>query len=244
MRARKLERHGRRGADQVSPAATPELEQVTRRVYSLGEVDYLAEVTRGTAQRWLTGYAYQGWKGQRVAQPPITPGTQTGEGASFLDLVEVVAIGRLRELGLSLNRIRQVVVNCQEILDVPRPLVTLQFKSDGREIFVDRGDVLVEVGLRKRMQAWNELLAPFLEELDYGVHEFARRWWPLGRGTPVVIDPDYGFGYPVIANSGVRTEIILERFKAGDLEDQIAADFNVDRIEVERALQFELKRAA
>mgnify|MGYP003947620521 CR=1 FL=1 len=59
-----------------------------------------------------------------------------------------------------------------------------------------------------------------------------------------MVDPDYGFGYPVIADSGVRTEIILERFKAGDLEKQIAEDFNVDPIDVERALQFELNRAA
>jgi len=58
------------------------------------------------------------------------------------------------------------------------------------------------------------------------------------------LDPDYAFGFPVIRNSGVRTEIILERFQAGDLHDQIAQDFNVDPIEVERALQFELSRAA
>jgi uncharacterized protein (DUF433 family) len=48
----------------------------------------------------------------------------------------------------------------------------------------------------------------------------------------------------VVADSGVRTEIILERFEAGDLHDQIAADFNLDPIEVERALQFEMKTRA
>jgi uncharacterized protein (DUF433 family) len=213
-------------------------------LYGYGEADYLANVSRGTARRWLAGYAYQDAGGRPVRRPPMTAPSEEPEGVSFLDLVEVVAIGRLKEMGLSLTRIRQVVANCQEILGVSRPLVTLRFKSDGREIFVDRGDVLIEVGLRKRMQAWNELLHPFLEELDYGAHELARRWWPLGRKVPVVIDPEYGFGYPVVANSGVRTEIILERFKAGDLEEQIVRDFNVKPIEVERALQFELNRAA
>ncbi len=95
------------------------------------------------------------------------------------------------------------------------------------------------------MRAWTDVLEPFLHDLDYDAElELANRWWPLGKVIPIVVDPDYGYGFPVIVKSGVRTEIILERFQAGDLEDQIAKDFNVERIEVERALQFELNRAA
>jgi uncharacterized protein (DUF433 family) len=42
----------------------------------------------------------------------------------------------------------------------------------------------------------------------------------------------------------VRTEIVLERFQSGDLEDEIARDFGITPLEVQRALQFELQRAA
>jgi uncharacterized protein (DUF433 family) len=163
---------------------------------------------------------------------------------SFVDLVEIIAIGRLKKIGFSLPSIREIVRNCQEILRVERPLATLKFKTDGREIFVVRSsDVLLEVGRRKGMQAWHEVLAPFLDDLDYS-GDLASRWWPLGHDKPIVVDPEYGFGLPVVANSGVRTEIIRERFQAGDLEEQIARDFNLDPIAVERALQFELQRAA
>ena len=213
--------------------------------YGFADADYLANVTRGTARRWLAGYAYHDTHGQRVVQPPITPGVlREEENVSFLDLVEIAAIGRLKEVGFSLRMIREIVRNCQEILAVPRPLTTLRFKTGGREIFVDRGDVLLEVGRKKRMRAWNEVLEPFLQELDYDANQFLARWWPLGRSTPVVIDPEYGFGFPVVAKSGVRTEIILERFRAGDLNEQISADFNIEQVDVERALQFELQRAA
>ena len=162
---------------------------------------------------------------------------------SFLDLVEIVAIGRLKQAGFSTRAIRQIVHNCQETLGVPRPLTTLRFKTDGRDVFVDQGDMLVEVGRRKRMQAWNDVLAPFLDALDY-TGDIASRWWPLGRDVPIVVDPEYGHGLPVVEGSGVRTEIIRERAEAGDLIQQIASDFNLDSSEVERALQFELKRAA
>jgi uncharacterized protein (DUF433 family) len=225
-----------RKTSQLGPA------YVLEPLYTYADADYLAGVSRDTSRRWLTGYSYQHAGGRRVSLPPVTAGAD-GQ-VSFVDLVEIIAIGRLKELGFALPTIRGIVRNCQEILHVERPLATLRFKAGGREIFVERpGAVLLEVGRRKGMQAWHEVLGPFLEDLDYS-KELASRWWPLGHDKPIVVDPEYGYGFPVVANSGVRTEIIRERFQAGDLEEQIARDFNLDPIAVERALQFELQRAA
>lgn len=229
-------------------AAQPHIEQpimdsISAPRYSFAEADRIAGVSRGTARRWLAGYTFHAASGQRILMPPMTSGRAEAEAASFLDVVEIVAIGGLKRAGFSTKAIRQIVQNCQEVLGVARPLTTLRFKVDGREVFVDRGEILVEVGRRKRMQAWNEVLAPFLVNLDY-TDEVASRWWPLGRDVPIVVDPERGHGLPVIEGSGVRTEIIRERAEAGDLVEQIASDFNLDRLEVERALQFELQRAA
>lgn len=238
MAVRATENEGRRDVSVRSDIA-----RLTSPRYSYGEADRLAGVSRGTSRRWLSGYSYRDADGQSVDLPPIMPGGSAAGAVSFLDVVEIVAVGGLKKAGISTRAIRQIVRNCQEILDVPRPLTTLRFKVGGRDVFVDRGDVLMEVGRRKRMQAWNEVLAPFLANLDY-THDIASRWWPLGRDVPIVVDPDYGHGLPVVAGSGVRTEIIRERAEAGDLVQQIASDFNLDCTEVERALQFELKRAA
>ena len=221
----------------------PDVAQLTAPRYAFSEADRLAGVSRGTARRWLSGYAYRDEAGRSVNLPPITPGSAESEAASFLDVVEIVAIGGLKRAGFSTRQIRQIVRNCQEILGVQRPLSTLKFKVGGRDVFVDHGDVLVDVGQRKRMQAWNDILEPFLANLDY-TDDVASRWWPLGRDVPIVVDPEYGQGLPVVEGSGVRTEIIRERAEAGDLIEQIASDFNLSSAEVERALQFELKRAA
>lgn len=83
----------------------------------------------------------------------------------------------------------------------------------------------------------------FIDALDYG-EGYIRAWWPRGRTTGVAVDPTLGFGLAVVASTGVRTEILLERFRAGDLVDEIASDFNLSRTEVERALQFEACLAA
>ncbi|MFN0071549.1 MAG: DUF433 domain-containing protein, partial [Chloroflexota bacterium] len=153
-------------------------------------------------------------------------------------LIEIVAIGALRAAGFSVRSIRQIVTNCEEIFQLPHPLASLKFKVGGGDVFVQAGNELVEVGRRKRMIAWNEFLSPFLNNLDYEF-DIARRWWPRGHEAYVVVDPEYGFGLPVIVGSGVRTEIVRERFTAGDSREQIADDFNLSALEVDHALRFE-----
>jgi uncharacterized protein (DUF433 family) len=58
----------------------------------------------------------------------------------------------------------------------------------------------------------------------------------------VVIDPDFGFGLPVIADSGVRTEIVLEQIEAGVDPASVARDFGISRDDVDYALAFEATR--
>ena len=144
-----------------------------------------------------------------------------------MDLVEVVVIGRLKEEGFRLRRIRQINEYCQQVLSASRPLVTERFRTDGRDVFVMASNgYLLDVLHGAGMQAWDEVLDPFLDTLDYE-DELARSWWPRGKEEPVVVDPDYGFGLPVISGSGVRTEIIAERRRAGDTDEKIADDFGV-----------------
>lgn len=227
------------------PGSTaPNFERLARPLYSYVEADRIACVSRGTSSRWLKGYKYWYLQDELREMPPITPESGHNGGVSFIDLIEVVAIGRLRLKGFSLKKIRQINEFCQATLHVDRPLVTETFKVKGHDIFVMVSEgYLLNVGLRRGMQAWDEVLDPFLDTLDYE-EELARRWWPRGKSEPVVVDPDYGFGLPVVAGTGVRTEIIAERKRAGDALEEIAYDFGVGVSEVEAAIRYELPDAA
>ena len=217
-------------------------DRLIKPMYSFAEADHLAGATAGTTRRWIKGYGYVR-NGKRIEQPPVTPRTADVVAASFFDLLEVVVISRLKKYGLSLGAVRRMVKNCVDLFEYERPLVQARFKTDGREVFVDQGDRLVEVGRRKREAAWNLVLEPFLAELHY-TDEWADQWRPLGPEQPILVDPEYGFGQPVIEGSGVRTEIIIERIRAGDLPDEIAKDFNVTSLQVYRAIQYEASRLA
>lgn len=223
-------------------------ERLARPLYSFAEADRLSGVTRGTSSRWLKGYKYwyapEEQRAMQRAMPPITSRHEPPGAVSFVDLVEVIAAGKLRQKGFSLRRIRQINEYCQLALNTDRPLVTETFKTNGRDIFVKaESGFLLDVLHQRGTQAWDEVLDPFLDTLDYE-DEMARRWWPRGKGEPIVVDPDYGFGLPVVWRSGVRTEIVAERFRAGDEQREIAYDFGISPEEVRAALRYEMPDAA
>lgn len=225
----------------MTTASIPEMLTATR--YSYADADRLAGVSRGTSKRWIEGYQHAG-AGETLLQPPVSRASQHQPGGvSFADLVEIAAIAGLRAHGFPVSTVRRIVENCEEQFATSYPLSTLRFKVGGRDVFVDDGSTLHDVLRHKGALAWDDVLGPFLETLDY--HEaFAVRWWPAGRSGHVVIDPAVGYGLPVIAGSGVRTEIIRERERAGDSWEQIARDFNISRSDVARAVEFEQLRAA
>lgn len=216
---------------------------VNRPLYNFAEADRIARVTPNTSRRWLKGYQF--WYGEeRRAMPPVTPGRGEQDAVSFVDLMEVAAVSKLRQKNISYKRIRQINSYCRLQLKVPRPLVTERFKIVGEDIFLAADfNVLLNVGREAGALAWREALEPFLEDVEYE-NQIARRWWPLGKDRSVMVDPDYGFGLPVVEGVGVRTEIIAERHRAGDSTDEIAYDFDVTPEQIDDALRWEMPKQA
>jgi uncharacterized protein (DUF433 family) len=53
----------------------------------------------------------------------------------------------------------------------------------------------------------------------------------------IVIDPECGFGRPVLTGTGVPISIIQERFKGGDSSSELARDYGVGVEAIEEALR-------
>jgi uncharacterized protein (DUF433 family) len=63
------------------------------------------------------------------------------------------------------------------------------------------------------------------------------------RGV-IVLDPRISFGRPVLDGTGIRTEIIVDRFRAGEPIDSLVSDYGRSREEIEAVLRSELPAAA
>jgi uncharacterized protein (DUF433 family) len=94
-----------------------------------------------------------------------------------------------------------------------------------------------------------DALASSLRRVDWDRQGLAVRLFPLVRaaGTEqprtIVIDPERGFGRPTLAGKGVRVDIVVERYRAGETIEELARDYGVSVELIDDAVRCELRAA-
>ena len=71
-------------------------------------------------------------------------------------------------------------------------------------------------------------------------------WKALAFDEPksVVIDPTMSFGRPSIAETGIATAIVAERYKADESVEALAKDYGVPASSIQEAIRCELQLEA
>lgn len=213
---------------------------VGRGLYGLDEAALLIGVPAATLRRWLVGHR-RSRDGTEVVDPPLwrpeLPRSDDRIVLSFSDLAEARVVDRLRRAGLGLRTIRDALRRAREVTGQERPLATERFRTDGRTIFLESlppGSEPHLLDLCRGQYAFHRVVAPALKDLDFeaGV---ARRWWPLGHGTRIVVDPHRALGQPIDAATGVHAWVLAEEVANGNDERAVAKLYDVAPATVRQA---------
>jgi uncharacterized protein (DUF433 family) len=218
-----------------------------RPMYTVGEAARWAKTTPQTARRWVLGYHY-GVSDKRRWSPPVTQHKPDEPFLTFQDITEVRTVARIRRLGIPLRRIREAIDFARSQLGIDRPLLSHRFLTDGRQLFM-RDDTTTPnyIALNRFGQmAWSELELA-MQDADYesiGDDMVAVRFWPAGRGVPILIDPMVNFGRPIAEPVGVRTETLSDRWSAGATIADLADEYSTTADVIEQAVRFESRPGA
>lgn len=224
-------------------------------IYFPAEGARFLRVPAPSLRRWAQGYTY--WAPDhslKFSSGPVTrpdlPVIRGHRALSFLELMELRVVAKLRRKGLSLQHIRSSAQLARRILETPHPFASRRIFTDRNRIlaYLDRPPAefaMIELHRRTYHQLIaGPLLEPLLEDLDFDQQSgVAQRWWPLGKGSPVVLDPGICFGAPTIAGTRVRTEILAGMAKAESVPASSRA-FDVPIAAVRAAVEFEHLRLA
>ncbi|HET8539836.1 MAG TPA: DUF433 domain-containing protein [Anaeromyxobacter sp.] len=214
--------------------------------YSVAESAAYLRIPRSTLRAWMLGQGeFKAVLEIAQRKPPTL---------SFLNLVEAHVLNSIREYH-RMPEIRRALNYVRRNLEVDRPLVRKVFQTDGVSLFVEHLGGLLNVS-REGQVAMRETLGAHLRRLDFDAEGFAERLYPFTRSGArgglelddpkfVVFDPRVSFGRLVVAGTGIPTSVLADRFDAGDLSDDLAKDYGLDRRVVEEAVRCErLRRAA
>jgi len=173
-------------------------------------------------------------------------GVVSGAGSiSFLDLIDVLVAGTLRENGLSLQRVRKVYNEVRKTSG-PHPFARNELLTDGKLVFLrehlsKRYVRLLDV--LNRQQVFDNFIYPYLRNVAYDEATRLAVEWRIREG--VVVNPRIALGRPVVAGTGVTTNSIQRAFAANnERHGLVAAMFGIQEEQVRLAVEFESRMAA
>ncbi|MCY2965071.1 MAG: DUF433 domain-containing protein [Planctomycetota bacterium] len=207
-------------------------------VYSIRDAAALSGLRQGRIREWFFGQYDQNHK--PVFESRYREVTHE-KVIGFLDLIDVVVAGRLRDQGLSLQSVRKVYHRLQSKFAVENPFCHKRLFLHGKTILLreirdagqeDFSDVVTQ------QRVFPEIVRPFLKELVYESETRIAVQWRIANG--VVVDPQYCFGQPVTEGSRIPTWILAKSCETnGNDSDLVARWFNTTREEVDAAVAFE-----
>lgn len=224
--------------------------------YSVADSARYLSIPTPTLNAWLRGRFYTTKKGQQAFAPLIQRPDPTLPQLSFTNLVEAHVLKILRKVhNVKLSKVRSALDYMSHKLDTSHPLVTKRFQTDGVDLFVEQMDRLVNVS-RSGQLVMRETLQRLLTRVEWDADGFAVRFFPntliedidLASDPKsdkiIFLDPSIRFGKPIIAATGVPTDIIAELYNAGDSIDDIAKEYDCTPLQIKAAIRFEFQNRA
>ena len=214
--------------------------------YTVAEAAHYLNVPNATVRYWATG---QGHHSALIKVPYHKPTL-----LSFFNLVELHVLAAIRRKHtVPMHKVRVAIDYLRDstITSVGElhPLISNQLETDGLDLFIEEYGKLVNISKSGQM-AIREVISAALHRIDRDTHGIPIRLFPFTRSNidqapaMVVIDPSLSAGRPVIAGTGLATEIIAERYKAGESVGELAKDYERNKEEIEEAIRCELQAAA
>lgn len=214
----------------------------TKPAYTISQAAKLAGVHPITVKRWLYGD-----KSPYVRMRPVFGDKERVKEAkvevSFLELMEIVVVGRFRRRTVKLDRLRRAHKYARNEFRVDYPFAYFKLKTDGAHVlraFEERepepGASLLSLDRDGQWTLPGDVIKT-LEDFDFE-EEFAMRWFPVGRTVPIVVDPRYGSGRPTVTDRRVTVDEIYRHWKVGQTIAFIASDFRLERSLVEATLRY------
>lgn len=220
----------------MSAATEKWIERLTIPAYRVGEAASYAQVSPSTVAAWH--------RSQVGSSEGLLSEKRSGDGLSFLQLIELAVVSEMRRIGIKMSEIKRARKHFASITGLQYPFAQLKFKTDGADILYEfeheSGKVAIDrlvTANRDGQMIWTEMLKSRLSEFDYGSGGAVIRWRLAGPSKEISIDPKLAFGAPQI--NGVRTRIVKDQWSSGETIQDIADDLDLTEQQVVEALLFE-----
>lgn len=185
-----------------------------------------------TLDAWLLA------RGRTPLVHAVSPERRGWPRVPFVGVIEAYVLRALRDLGLPMDAIRDAAALVREEFDDPYALARHRIVTDGVAIFVKAADESY-VHAANRQLAIPEILEAHLRSIEWDADGNATRLHlhHFPAAADVIIDPRFGWGSPVLGQSKVRVEDLVDLWRQGERFTTIASEYDLGVDVVEDVLR-------
>lgn len=212
-------------------------------LFTPAEVSHYLKIPRSTVYHWLNASSAD----NIPLVHHIKPERRGAASVPFAALVEAFVLRALRnELKFTKRQIIDTVTDVRENFGTDFALASRRIATDGIDIFVYHNDgEFVRVGDHQILI--RNAVGDYLRYITWGPDtEYASRLQlrTFGDKTPVVIDPRFAWGAPVVERNKVPVQAVLDLWAAGEPLSMVADEYGLTVKETEEICRVGLKHAA
>ncbi|AXG55972.1 hypothetical protein SLCG_4817 [Streptomyces lincolnensis] len=205
------------------------------------ETSSCLEIPSSTLASWLKATA----AGAPLVHQ-VEPVRRGQPSVPFIAVAEAHVLRSLRTLGLRMSEIREAAAAVRDAFDTPYGLVSKRIATDGVDIFVEHGFGDLRRA-RDGQVPIDEVVSGYLRYLIWEADDdfptsLRLRQYP--DSVPVVIDPRFGHGLPVIAANRVPVKAVTDLWEAGETVEEIAYEYDMTPEQVDSVCHAVVRLAA
>lgn len=214
--------------------------------YLAKDVAHILRLDYQKTYRWMVGY--WGLQGGLNEDVKYTFGGQE-RAINFYSLIEFYTFFKLRENGVSAQKIRQAHNELSRLYNTPYPFAKIRdFRIEPRKnrtgdyvkkfLYYQDGQSLIKLD-GKQQVIFNGFIDRFLRKIEFDDNSrLASKFFPLDNSRNVVVDPNHQFGQPTVFNTNIRIDTLYNLHLGGESVDFIARLYDLSIAQVRDAIAF------
>lgn len=236
-------------------------------LYGFAETSRILKINSQTLSSWVRGRNYKLDDGTKKWWSPVIELPDPEKPLlSFYNLVEIHVLSGIRRIyNIQFRKVRNALEYLEEQAKKEHseigkhPLATQDFWTDRFDLFVKSsiGDYVCASlhGQQVIQEVVNQYLHrierddldfspfrlyPFISEVKFNTKNSENSLRDLeAQPKNIVVDPLVSFGRPTLAGTGIPTNVIAGRFRAGENEKALAKDYGIEETQIKEALNYE-----
>lgn len=212
-------------------------------IYSIPDVAFILKLPTQKVRRWMKEF----WDGKfsTTHQSEYSWGKGKEKVTHFHSLIEFYVFYQLRELNVSTPKIFLAHKTMAEQLQTAHPFASSKLLSDGKHILFTLQDGTIVKADTSKQSAFKEIIESFCKKIEFSTTNIAESFYPMGKEKHIVVDPQHQFGQPIIEDTNILAETIVDLYSAGETVSFISRLYNLPSQSIEDAiLFFSSKKAA